>query len=205
VQERREDMNSLQQSKPESNRTFVTPNLKLAGWLSITNAILTIPLFAVSVFLVSQPGSAAKLLAMVLAGISFILFIFIFLSLKGLLNTRFGFHDTDTLINVLIWVNAVSLAVPFMEFLPASDELAAVVPLVLSALSGIVAIAFAIKLLKLPDNLQGMLKPFVYASIATGLCFATIVLIPIGLLASMIADMILGVIFLRVAEFGKGA
>ena len=75
----------------------VTPNLKLAGWLSMTNAILTIPIFAMSLFLASQSGSAAKLLAMILAGVSFILFIFIFLSLKGLLNTRFGFHDTDTL------------------------------------------------------------------------------------------------------------
>ena len=181
----------------------VTPNLRLAGLLSIANGILTIPLFAMSVFLVSQPDSGGKLLAMVLAGVSFILFVFIFLSLKGLLNTRFGFHDTDGLINMLIWVNAVSLAVPFLEFLPVSEELATGAPVVLIAIVGIVSIVFAIRLLKLPDTPHSLLKPFAYTTLATGVCFATIVLIPVGLLAGIIADIILGVIFLRAAEVGK--
>jgi hypothetical protein len=192
-------------SRPGGTNATVAPNLKLAGWLSITNAILTIPIFAMSLFLVSQSGSTAKLLAMILAGVSFILFIFIFLSLKGLLNTRFGFHDTDILINMLIWVNAVSFALPFLELFPALEKLAAVVPLVVIVLSGIVLILFAVKLLRLSDTLHGMLKPFAYTSLATGVCFATIVLIPIGLLVSIIADIILGIIFLRVAEFGKKA
>ena len=67
---------------------------------------------------------------------------------------------------------------------------------------GIIFIVFAIKLLRLPDNLFGLLKPFSYTSIATGFCFATIFLIPLGLVASTIADMILAIIFFRFV--GKG-
>jgi hypothetical protein len=188
--------------KPDAT---VLPNLKLAGYLSIASAILTIPMFAMTFFLASQPDSASKLLAMVLTGAGMILFIFIFLSLKGLLNVRYGFHDTDIYINMLIWLNAVSLALTFLQLFPASEKLAEVAPLVLSVLSGIVLIIFAVKLLRLPDTLHGMLKPFAYATLATGVCFATIVLFAIGLLASILSDIFLGVIFLHAVEFRQEA
>jgi len=186
-------------------KTTDAAHLKLAGWLSITNGILTIPISAMSVFLVSQPDSSAKLLNMILGGVSFILFIFVFLSLKGLLNARFGFHDTDIFITMLIWLNALSLAFPFLELFPALDKLAEVVPLVLTELIGIVLIIFGIRLLRVPDTLHGLLKPFVYTSIATGVCFVSIVLMLVGLLVGIAADIILGVIFLRFAESGKDA
>ena len=89
---------------------MTTQRLTLAGWLAITNAVLTIPLFALSVFLGTQSGGGVKLATVLLTIISLAIFIFIFLSLKDLLNTRFSFRDTDIFINVLIWANvAVSL------------------------------------------------------------------------------------------------
>jgi uncharacterized membrane protein len=69
--------------------------------------------------------------------------------------------------------------------------LVAIVPL------GIISIVFAVKLLRLPNNLHGMLKPFSYMSIATGFCYALIILMPLALLTSVIADIILGIIFLQ--------
>jgi hypothetical protein len=45
------------------------------------------------------------------------------------------------------------------------------------------------KLLKLPDDLGGMLKPFCYANMATGIFLASIVLIPLGILTSAISDL----------------
>ena len=69
----------------------------------------------------------------------------------------------------------------------------AVVPLAL------INVVFAIKLLRLPDSLYGMLKPFSYLYMATGLCFTTTILMPLGLIGSAVSYVILGIVFLRAA------
>jgi hypothetical protein len=59
---------------------------------------------------------------------------------------------------------------------------------------------FATRLLRLPGNLHGLLKPFGYTQIVSGICFITVFLSPVGIIAGAVADVILGVIFFRAAE-----
>jgi hypothetical protein len=59
---------------------------------------------------------------------------------------------------------------------------------------------FATRLLRLPGNLYGLLKPFCYITIVSGICFITVLLSPVGIIAGAVADVILGVIFFRAAE-----
>lgn len=173
----------------------------LAGWLSITNAAVTIPIVIMSVFLAAVGGTGGKVIQATLTLISLGLFVYIFSSLRKLLNYRFQFHDVDTYISVLIWVNVVLSILSILSLSSSEIEKAVSVLSVVALIPfGIVFIVFAIRILRLSDNLFGLLKPFSYTSIASGLCFATIVLIPLGLIASVAADIILGIIFFRATE-----
>jgi hypothetical protein len=175
--------------------------LNIAAWLSITSAVIAIPIFVLSVFLASRSGTGQKLLEILLQLISVGIFVFIFSSLRQLLNTRFDFYGTDTLINILIWVNiGATVLTIFTALLPSLKTPVRILDILLLIALGLIFIVFAIKLLRLPDSLFGMLKHFSYLSIASGFCFATILLIPLGLLANAVADIVLGVIFFRAAE-----
>jgi tellurite resistance protein TehA-like permease len=65
---------------------------------------------------------------------------------------------------------------------------------------GILSIIFATRLLRFPGNLYGLLKPFCYTMIASGICFITIFLAPVGVIVGAVSDVILGIIFFRAAE-----
>jgi hypothetical protein len=178
--------------------------LTLAGWLSITNAAVTIPIVILSVFMAVKGGSGAKITQVVLTLISLGLFVYVFSSLKRLLNFLFQFHDVDTYILLLIWGNvgfsilgALSLGSGKLE------TVVSVLSVVAFIAFGILFMIFAIRILRLSDNLFGLLKPFSYISIGTGICFATLVLFPLGLIGSIASDVILGIIFFKEAENWK--
>ena len=55
-----------------------------------------------------------------------------------------------------------------------TKETAGIAALVLMVFQGIIQIQFGYKLLKLRNNLDGLLKPFSYLNMATGICIASI-------------------------------
>jgi hypothetical protein len=175
--------------------------MRLAGWLSIINAVLTIPLAVISFALGTRSGQESQVISVILTVASAFLFTYIMSSLKSLLGQCYRFHETDGLITALIVLNVVLAVVSILGEIIAPLKTTIAWLLVISIVPlGVIFIVFAIKLLRLQDNLYGMLKPFSYLSIATGVCFATIVLLPLGLLTSIVTDILLGMIFFRVAE-----
>jgi hypothetical protein len=176
-------------------------HLNLAGWLSITNAIFTIPAIAMSFFLESMEGTEARIAQAILVVASLGLFVYILLSLKQLLNSRFRFHDVDIFISYLLWGNLSLSLFHILSLVNKEFESAVSILSVMAYIFfGILSIMFATKLLKLPDSLYGLLKPYCKITIVSGVCFVTIILLPVGILAGAITDVILGVIFLRAAE-----
>jgi hypothetical protein len=174
--------------------------LALAGWLSIINAVLTIPTVLLSMFLGAFDGLFARTLSALLTMATTGLFIYVFSVLKELFDDRLIFHDTDVLITVLIRVSifvaglsVLGTVVPRLESIVGWFSVLALVAF------GVLFIVFGVKLLNMRDTLFGMAKPLAVLTIATGLCFGTIVLIPFGLLASIVRDVVLGVIFFRAA------
>ena len=175
--------------------------LRLAGWLSITNAVLTVP--GVALELARHSPTAAqevKIGSVLLAIVGLLLTVYILVALKELLDTRFDFHEADTLISLFIWATITLTAVTifgvvFPQFEKATTfvVVAVVIPL------GVVLIVFGKRLLRLPNTLYGLLKPFSYAQIASGFCFATVMLAPLGVLTSAVGDIVLGIVFLRAA------
>jgi hypothetical protein len=175
--------------------------LNLAGWLSITNAIFAIPSIAMSWFLDSIGGAGAKLSQAILTLVSLGLFLYVIIFLKKLLNYRFQFHEVDIYISLLIWGNVILEIFSLLSLGSRGFEwLMNILSIVSFIVFGILAIIFATRLLRLSGNLYGLLKPFSYTNIVSGICFITVLLAPLGIIAGAVADVILGVIFFRAAE-----
>lgn len=170
-------------------------NMKTAGWVCIVSAVTTFPILIMQYLAVSGESYSAQA---ILSFISLGLFIYIFHSLRRLLNEEFDFHLVDTHITFLIWVNVGVTVISTVVTTP--DAVFAIFVLIALVALGIVMIAFAITLMKLQDQLAGLLKPFCYLSIAQGVCTASIILIPLGLLASIAADVLLALVFFRAAD-----
>jgi hypothetical protein len=180
--------------------TITERQLHLAGWLSITNAIFAIPSIIMSWFLDTVEGMGPKLSQAILTVVGLGLFLYIISSLKKLLNSRFQFHDVDIYISLLIWGNIV-LAILSLFSLESRrlDWAMGILSIIAFIAFGILSIMFATRLLRLSGNLYGLLKLFSYTNIVSGICFITVLLAPLGILAGAVADVILGVIFFRAA------
>jgi len=175
--------------------------LNLAGWLSITSALFAIPSIVMSWFLESMEGSGAKVSQAILTAVDLGLFLYVISSLRKLLNSRFRFHDVDIYISLLIWGNVILCILSILSLKSVRLEFVfRYLSMIALIIFGILSIMFATRLLRLSDNLYGLLKAFCYTQIVCGICFITVLLFPVGVIAGAIADVILGVIFFRAAE-----
>jgi len=175
--------------------------LDLAGWCSITNAIIAIPSLAMSWFLETVKGIGPRLSQAILTVVGLGLFLYVISSFRRLLNGRFKFHDVDIYISLMIWGN-VFLAVLSLLSLGTGKMESFMEVLTVAALIafGILSIMFGTRLLRLSGNLYGLLKPVCYTTIMSGICLVTVFLLPVAILAGAVSDVILGVIFFRAAE-----
>ncbi len=183
----------------------------VAGWLAIAAAILIVPMFLLGILVdvVAQkqrdvaPLFLVAYLAVTITQTAFDLYAFS--RLRGLLNERFGFHAVDKLIVAiilgviaLVGVIISSKILLTLGLVPLDAAFVFTGALFLVGLPlNILCIIFAVKLLSLEDDLQGLLKPYAYTTIAAAICFASFILVPFGLLAAAAAALILGIIFLR--------
>ena len=174
--------------------------LLLAGWLAMVSALLTIPWFILTFLFAETKGATFKTAETAMVVASTALTIFLLLTLQQLLNRRYGFHEADVPLRLMVKVNLVaavitvlSLAIPALE--PALGGFGILVVLALGGLQ----IFFGVRLLQFPDNLQGLHKPYCYLNIAAGICLASLLLLPLGILLGAVADVMLGTIFLQAA------
>jgi len=130
-----------------------------------------------------------------------LLFLAIILCLKKLLNAVFNFHDTDTNIALMVMASMVTgvLTIGIFSFPTLKESLQSAVIVVLVAM-GIVQAQFGYRLLRLSNNLGGLLRPFCYANMATGVFLASVVLIPLSIIASALSDLMLGTIFFNLSR-----
>ena len=175
--------------------------LRIAGFLAMASAILGIPLVILSYHFSDSKDLTPIVLLTVMQLAGLCLFTYLYSFLKRFLNLRFSFQQTDNYIDFLVTTNIfVALAGISGYFLTALREPLELFSLLLIISFGTVQLLFGIKLLQLSDSLQGMLKPFCYLSILTGIFIATIVLLPIASLTGAIADVMLGTIFFQASE-----
>jgi hypothetical protein len=130
-----------------------------------------------------------------------VLFIVLTKFMKKLLKEHFSFHDTDRQIDLMIMANiGAGVLILAGTFYSPMKEILGIAALVVMVFLGIVQIHFSYRLMKLQDDLGGMLKPFCYANMITGVFIASVVLLLVGVVTSAISDLMLGTIFFNIAK-----
>jgi hypothetical protein len=173
------------------------------GWVAIVNAIATVPIIVMSIFLeqVSQYWAGINSILVLLAGVTSIVNVYIFYKFRKLLNIRFDFHNTDRIILLIILINICLGFLNITRYMfPSTESVMKIIIMVLFVPFGISFIVFAIQLLKLKNNLFGFLKPYAYTTIAVGVCVSTVILFVVGVLIGVAGGLMQGMIFLKSAE-----
>jgi hypothetical protein len=133
-----------------------------------------------------------------------LLFIVLTRLMKRLLNLQYTFYGADRQINLMIMANiGAGILVIAGTLLPSLKETLAVAAMVVMVFLGIVQIQFGYRLMKLQDDLNGMLKPFCYSNMVTGVFIASVVLILVAVVTSAISDLMLATIFFNLAKQAK--
>lgn len=175
-------------------------HLTITGLLAMTSALLAIPWFVLTDFSDSHGGPEIRIDQGVLVVVGAFLLVYLLTALRRLLRERYAFQTADGAISLLIAVNLVSATVDLFAIVaPQYESLLDIPGVVLVVAGGIAQIAFGTKFLRLPDDLEGLRKPYGYLNIATGVCLVTVVLLPLGVVASAVADVMLGTIFFQAA------
>ncbi|MDR3579962.1 MAG: hypothetical protein P4L44_08380 [Oryzomonas sp.] len=179
---------------------MISRNLKIAGWLAMASAFLTIPLEFLCSTLEARTDLEATVLQTIIQIFGTLLFLVITLYIKRLLNCIFNFRSADRTIDLMIITGIVAgvLSVAGLYVTPLKESIG-YAGIGILMVQGIVQAQFGYKLFKLPYDLGGMLKPFCFANIATGILLATIVLIPFGIVVSALSDLMLGTIFFKIS------
>lgn len=181
-----------------------------AGWMAIAGAILTLPLMGMGIvldILSKKVSMIHPLFPILYVGLGIAqagLVIYAFYRFKNYLNERHQFYRTDVLIMVIVAGAIVITTIGLTGRVVSS--LGAPTPVLLGFIAGlfvvgvplgILSVIFGIKLLELQDSLNGYLKPYAFLNIIAGVCFATFILAPLGLLIDAVANVILGLILLK--------
>jgi hypothetical protein len=172
----------------------------LAGWLSILNAIILLPRVGFDFFMKVISPSGGTGIVQLITGFQVVgefVGIYVLFMFQRLLNERHSFHNADLFIRILIITYAASAiaGTAGLFLIPVLDTM--FVRVVLYLLSSFVSIVYAIRLLKLESDLGGLLKPYVYSTIAGGVCGATLVLGEYGRPIFMVSLILLGMILIR--------
>jgi hypothetical protein len=179
---------------------------RVAGWLAMANAFLTIPWFIMTFFLATKEGLWPRLADAGMQLLSAVIFIYTVATLRSLLNRNHSFHDTDRLIEWMIKANVVLTGISLVGVAsPTVASSAGTLAIILIIPLGVLQLFFGLKLQQLPSEATPLFRPYSYLNIATGFCLATIILIPLGVVVGAVADIMLGTILLQAASSNSGA
>lgn len=186
-------------------------NKNFAGWASIASAVITISVITLSIYSVfteelkGEKNFVLTATTMALSFIYLVIFIIIFINLKNLLNKDLGITSLDFLIKLVVGSNVTltSFFIIIMPFQIAENTMPfqtiestiAIICTVLLIPYGILHTIFGVKIFKLDNGIFGWRKSFSIFTILTGISLATIILLPLGLITSMISNILLAFVF----------
>jgi hypothetical protein len=173
------------------------------GWIAIINAIATIPILVFNIGLeqVARHWTGINPILILSMGIIVLVDTFLYYKFRELLNRRYNFHETDSIILLIIFGNILIGFFNIIGYMIPSIQMIMKIPiLVLFVPFGILFTVFGVQLLKLKNDLFGFLKPNAYTTITVGTCVATAILFFIGVLIDVAAGLMQGLIFLKSAE-----
>ena len=175
-------------------------NFTVAGWASVLSALALIPVVTVTVAMAFFPDNLVlqrinDALAMVTAALG----IYVLMSLRRLVHL-YGFHAVDFVLALLIGGIVAGAAVELVGGLVVEAEVAGGVQLIFALVMGVISAVLGFKMLQAVPLLPGPVKPFAFLTIVSGVSIATIILIPVGIVASIAGDIALALMFFRASE-----
>jgi hypothetical protein len=134
-------------------------------------------------------------------GLIFLYAAMIVLQLAGYFFFRYLMPDAADWAQLFQQIGAnIQLSAGTCSLISSLFSILIVIAVLVAIAANIVWIVFALRILRLQDDLRGMLRPFAVTTIvARSLCL-TIILLPIGELALSICFIMLGMTFLRMAS-----
>ena len=172
----------------------------VAGWVSVLGAIATIVSMVLMIAAVVFPDNALlqglnTMWSVVMAALG----LYMLVALRRLLHLR-AFHAADFVFSLLISGVVIGTVLEIVSGLLLDSSLAGALLLVFAASYGLITALLGYKILPAEALVPGPLRPFAYLNILCGVGIATLILIPIGILASVASDVCLALIFFRASE-----
>ncbi len=174
--------------------------LTLASVLAFIHAVLS-RFFVSFTAEITQPNTGPLLIAALLALVNLAIFVFLFTTLKRLLNEGYSFLEADRPIYALIGLNVLGVMIILLPVTGLGYSLFSLLSKGFGVVGGLVWIWLAACLLKLSTGQIKLLRIYAFVVAAAGLGYLSIVLAPVGVVLNVIADIVLGVIFIQ--ETGK--
>lgn len=175
--------------------------LKLAGLLAITNAVIVYPLTDIAMSLSESSTLSARLLFGLVNIIGFFLFVYIFSTLKILLNRRFDYHGADLAVNLLIGFNAANTIMNLLiAFLGTAHFLLERLSMLMVIATGAAFLLVGWKLKSVPDYLYDFGRLLPYTLIPMGICIASVVFVKYGVLIGVVMYVVLGIVLSKAAR-----
>lgn len=172
------------------------------GWLSITLSILAIPYLVISVIAAfANPGaSGSNPTGSLIAILSTLAYISTLKYFQVVLNKKFSFHKADRLLgSYIIFDIVLTVLIEVLGYIDGARVLQSIAVFATMVVMGIIFIALGIKFLSISDDLYGFRKALAVNFITAGVMFASLVLFLIAIIPTLIAQVIIGIITLRVA------
>ena len=184
-----------------SARSLADSHLRLAGWLSLLSAIITLPLFILAFIAASEVQVSGLSLLSTLAFIFHTgIYCYVYLTFRDFLHTHFSFTKVDRQINIIVGISVIAAVMDVLAFIFSSaQDVVSFLTFFLIIPLGIVSIQMGLSLLQLKDSLSGLKNVFSYLLIFVGVFLVSIVLLIPGLLLGIVVDVVLGIILLRAA------
>lgn len=167
----------------------------------MVSACVTLPLAYLSYLLSSRKDFDSALVLTIIEVAGTVLFMIVLVCFKRFLSRLLAFSEVNNHIDIFIIAGSISAALSIITLLiPDLKTAIESVMLVLIIIQGVIQIHMGYTLLKLPYNPGGLLKPFCYLTIATGIMTVSIILLPFALVASALSDLMLASMFMGAAK-----
>lgn len=167
----------------------------------MASAMMTLPMFLSSLLLEGRHDEAARTMQILMQCLGTIIFMALTSSLRYFLVRNCSYKKADGIILCLITFNIIyAVTASSGLYLPKAGEQLKPLMAVFVVLLGIAQAGLGMRLFELPSDLGGMKRPYCWLNIATGLCTASMLLIPVGIVTSAVGDLMLGTIFFQEAR-----
>lgn len=174
--------------------------LTLAAILAFVHAVLS-RFFVSFTAEITRPTPGALLIAALLAVVNLALFIFLFTTLKRLLNERYQYHEADLPILALIGLNAIGVGLILLPLTGLGYGTFSLLSKILAVAGGLLWIGLAWRLYQFPTGRIKLLRFYAVAIAVAGAGYISVVLANAAVIVMIVADILLGVIFIQ--ETGK--